>query len=123
MKGVRVFQMELEIGDVGFWGAGKTRVPAEKPLGASKGENHQQTQPTSEIWFPENSHHCTTLAPLGENFEQRALRTVLYLYYWDYVTLKALAMEYRMSSLFNVQTVQWNAQSKCDLLLEFQTFT
>ena len=43
----------------------------------SKGENHQQTQPTSEIWFPECSHHCATLAPLGENFERRALRTVL----------------------------------------------
>ena len=32
-------------------------------------------------------------------------------------------MEYRMPSLFNLQTVQWNAQSKYDLLLEFQTFT
>lgn len=69
--------MELETGNVGFLGAGKTRVPAEKPLGASKGENHQQTQPTSEIWFSECSHHCATLTPLGENFEERALRTVL----------------------------------------------
>jgi len=26
--------VELEFGNVGFWGEGKTRVPVEKPLGA-----------------------------------------------------------------------------------------
>ena len=37
--------MELEFGNVGFRGKGKTGVPREKPLGG-KGENQQQTQPT-----------------------------------------------------------------------------
>ena len=31
---------------VGFYGEGKTRVPGEKALCRSKGENQQQTQPT-----------------------------------------------------------------------------
>ena len=31
-KRVRVFQIELEFGSVGFWGEGKTEVPGEKPF-------------------------------------------------------------------------------------------
>ena len=30
------FLVELEFGNVGFWGEGKTREPGEKPLGAKK---------------------------------------------------------------------------------------
>ena len=33
-RNVRAFQIELEFGNVGFWGEGKTGVPGEKPLGA-----------------------------------------------------------------------------------------
>ena len=36
---VRAFQIELEFGNVGFWGEGKTGVPGEKPLGAEKRTN------------------------------------------------------------------------------------
>ena len=51
----------------------------------------------------------------------KGLCALYYWYYWDYETQKVLAMEYRMSSLFNVQTVICNPESKYDLLLEFQT--
>ena len=37
--------LELEYGNVGFWGEGETGVSREKPLGADK-ENQQQTEPT-----------------------------------------------------------------------------
>ena len=30
------FRIELEFGNVGFWGEGKTGVPEEKPLGARR---------------------------------------------------------------------------------------
>ena len=33
-RNVRAFHIELEFGNVGFWGEGKTVVPGEKPLGA-----------------------------------------------------------------------------------------
>ena len=33
-RNVCAFQIELEFGNVGFWGEGKTGVPGEKPLGA-----------------------------------------------------------------------------------------
>ena len=62
---------QLQCGNVGFWGEGKTCVPGEKPLG----ENQQQAQPTygvdAGIWTRttlvggECSHHCPTLAPHG----------------------------------------------------------
>ena len=78
-KRVRAFQIELEFGNVGFWGEGKTVVPGEK-TSRSKGENHQQTQPTYGVdagsWTlatlvgGERSHHCAILAPL--NFATRA---------------------------------------------------
>ena len=34
------FRIELEFGNVGFWGEGKTGVPGEKPLGAEKRTNN-----------------------------------------------------------------------------------
>ena len=62
-----LFLVELEFGNVGFWGEGKTGVPGKKPS-RSKEENQQQTQPTygvdAEIWTRatwvggECSHHC-----------------------------------------------------------------
>ena len=33
--------IKLEFGNVGFWGEGKTGVPAEKPLGAKEGTNNK----------------------------------------------------------------------------------
>ena len=40
-RNVRAFQLELEFGNVGFWGEGKTRVPGEKCLGAEKRTNNK----------------------------------------------------------------------------------
>ena len=34
-------KLELEFGNVGFWGEGKTGVPGEKPLGAEKRTNNK----------------------------------------------------------------------------------
>ena len=36
-----MFQIELEFGNVGFLGEGKTRVPGEKPLGAKERTNNK----------------------------------------------------------------------------------
>ena len=36
------FQIELEFGNVGFWGEGKTGEPGEKPLGARTRTNKKQ---------------------------------------------------------------------------------
>ena len=46
---LRNIQVELEFGNVGFYGGRKTGVPGENPR--SKDENQQQTQPT-EIMTP-----------------------------------------------------------------------
>ena len=71
-KCVRVFQIELEFGSVGFWGEGKTGVPGEKPLGARERTNnkfnpHMASVPGFEPgpywWEASASHHCATLAP------------------------------------------------------------
>ena len=35
------FRIELEFGNVGFWGEGKTGVPGEKPLGAKTRTNNK----------------------------------------------------------------------------------
>ena len=35
------FLIELEFGNVGFWGEGKTGVPGEKPLGAKERTNNK----------------------------------------------------------------------------------
>ena len=35
------FLVELEFGNVGFWGEGKTGVPGEKPLGARERTNNK----------------------------------------------------------------------------------
>ena len=42
------FLVELEFGNVGFWGEGKTRVPGEKPLGAKQGR--ELTTNSTHIW-------------------------------------------------------------------------
>ena len=41
IKCLTIIQIELEFGNVGFWGERKTRVPGEKPLGARKGTNNK----------------------------------------------------------------------------------
>ena len=50
------FLVELEFGNVGFWGEGKTGVPGEKPLGAKEGTNNKQTPPHMIIITSDN---CT----------------------------------------------------------------
>ena len=62
------FLIELEFGDVGFWGEEKTGLSGEKPLGAKERTIQQQTQPTygvdTRIWTQatlagdERSHDC-----------------------------------------------------------------
>ena len=36
------FLIELEFGNAGFWGEGKTGVPGEKPLGAKERTNNSE---------------------------------------------------------------------------------
>ena len=48
------FMVELEFGNVGFWGEGKTRVPGEKPFGAKEGTNNKQSQPHMIIITSDN---------------------------------------------------------------------
>ena len=38
------FQIELEFGNVGFWGEGETGIPGEKPLGARTRTNNLTRQ-------------------------------------------------------------------------------
>ena len=40
-SGRSCIRIELEFGNVGFWGEGKTGVPGEKPLGAEKRTNNK----------------------------------------------------------------------------------
>jgi len=40
-KVLTIIQIELEFGNVGFWGEGKTGVPREKPFGARKRTNNK----------------------------------------------------------------------------------
>ena len=62
--------IELEFGNVGFWGDGKTGVPGEK-TSRSRVENQQQTQPTYDVRKSNRartggrrSHNCAISAPL-----------------------------------------------------------
>ena len=67
------FLVELEFGNVGFWGEGKTGVPGEKPLGARERTNnklnsHMASMPGFEpgpltLLGGECSHHYATLSP------------------------------------------------------------
>ena len=83
------FLVELEFGNVGFWGEGKNRTIRRK-TSRSKGENQQQTQPTygvdaristrARLVRGECSHHCATNAPLGFALcteEKRSRSTIL----------------------------------------------
>ena len=64
------FLVELEFGNVDFWGEGKTGVPGEKPLGARERTNNKLNPHVVDagIWTwatlvaGECSHHCATLA-------------------------------------------------------------
>ena len=61
------FRVELELGNVGFLGEGKTEVPGIKPLRARM-RNQQQTQPTYDTEYGNQTqailvggkcrHHC-----------------------------------------------------------------
>ena len=65
------FLVELEFGNVSFWGEGKTGVPREKPLGARERTKNKLNSygVDAGIWTRaklvggECSHHCATLAP------------------------------------------------------------
>ena len=41
IKCLTIIQIELEFGNVGFWGEEKTGVPGEKPLGAKTKTNNK----------------------------------------------------------------------------------
>ena len=52
IKCLPIIQIELEFGNVGFWGEGKTGVPEEKPLGArtrTKKKLHPHITPSPGI--------------------------------------------------------------------------
>ena len=78
LKHVCMFQIELEFGNVGFLGEGKTRVPGEKPLGAKERTNNKLkshgVNAKISTWATrvggggaggggECSPHCRSLAP------------------------------------------------------------
>ena len=61
------FLVELEFGNVGFWGEGKTRVAGEKPLPGRERTNNKfnphmastpEFEPGPHWWEAERSHHC-----------------------------------------------------------------
>ena len=66
--------IELEFGNVGFLGEGKTGVPAEKPLGAEKRTNNKlnphiicvefENRPRAKSVGGKYSHYCAIPAPL-----------------------------------------------------------
>ena len=65
--------VELEFGNVGFWGDGKTGVIGEKPFGGKERTNRPRPQPTCRVdtgtWVRitlvggECSQRCATLVP------------------------------------------------------------
>ena len=60
--------VELEFGNVGFGGEGKTPgVPGEKPLGANERTNNKlnphMASTQVKLVGGERSHHCATLDP------------------------------------------------------------
>ena len=65
-------RIELEFGNVGFWGEGKTKVPGGK-TSQSRVDNQQQTQPTYDagsrngtrdtLAVGKHSHHCAIPVP------------------------------------------------------------
>ena len=66
-KSLKIIQIELEFGNVGFWGQGKTGVPGEKPLGARSRTNNNLNPHMTPGHGPgiepgthwlERSHHC-----------------------------------------------------------------
>ena len=80
------FLVELEFGNVGFWGEGKTGVPGEKALGAKERTNnklnpHMATTPGFEPgphWWKASA--LTTALPLAlifsRTFHLRVIRTI-----------------------------------------------
>ena len=77
------FLVELEFGNVGFWGEGKTGVPGEKPLGTRERTNnklnpHMASTPGFEPGPPwwEASALTTTppLLPKGHHIQTRKLK-------------------------------------------------
>ena len=81
-------QIELEFGNVGFWGEEKTGVPGEKPLGSSKEENQQQTQPTYDagsgnrtqdklVWGVRSHHYALPASPACTYFPQAQYNLIL----------------------------------------------
>ena len=73
-KCVRVFQIELEFGSVGFRGEGKTGVPGEKPLRAKERTNNKLNPHMASMPGVEPGSHwwevsaVTTMPPLLPNF-------------------------------------------------------
>ena len=66
------FQIELEFGNVGFWGEGKTGEPGEKPLGARTRTNNKLNphltpspgiEPGPHWWEACVGGKCSTTAP------------------------------------------------------------
>ena len=96
--------VELEFGNVSFWGEGKTEVPREKPLGAKERTNNKLNPHNgvdARIWTQaimvggECSHQCATLASLGVIkwwVKQRCKRTIYYSLIEDTVLCFLLGM-------------------------------
>ena len=77
LKGICAFQIELEFGNVGFWGEGKTVVPGEKPLEAKERTNNKLNphmastpgfEPGSHWWKANALTTAPPLLPQGHKF-------------------------------------------------------
>ena len=95
------FLVELEFGNVGFWGEGKTGVPGEKPLGARERTNnklnpHMASTPGFEHgphwWEVSTLLGCFRLSDSGEDAKEKGTRKVGpdYLGAWNRLALYPL---------------------------------
>ena len=86
---VHCVQIELEFGDVGFWGEGKTGVLGRKTF-QSKDEDHQQTQHQVRESYPGHLSVRRVLSPLRHPCSPKHPRAS---------TLNALAFTWSASQL------------------------
>ena len=89
------FLVELEFGNVGFWGEGKTGVPGEKPLGAKERTNNKlNPHMASTSGFEPGPHWWGASAPQRYFYEGRKPETISFCDYdmrwiqlWKFVSL------------------------------------
>ena len=78
------FLVELEFGNVGFWGEGKTGVPGEKPLGARERTNNKRPLMASNQYQVAKCNMQSDAWKLPAIQDERGCNErVLYFRYWS----------------------------------------